>query len=139
MGASENEKLELNITATIKFSFGTICDRVQSVLENHTVLTNNLIEYLVDGEHIGVSEEDEIRSKIGNIIAAYAARNTTILQREARNQGNNSIRVIENHMQHFKVLRRHNLDKTNVERIAKRHEKGSSSGDFKVQREAEND
>ena len=130
MGASENEKLELNIAATIKFSFGSICDKVQSQLENVDVLARKIYDSMFNQGDKSEENASEATRKIAEILAENAQNSIRILQREARNQGNNSIRIIENHMQHFKVLRRHKLDKTNVERIAKRHQKGSSDGDF---------
>lgn len=126
MAVSENEKLELNIAATIKFSFGTICDKVQNQLENSEQMASEIVDMVFK---TSPSTREIWVEKVAQILREKATNDIRIIQREARNQGNNSIRIIENHMQHFKVLRRHKVEKPNVERIAKRHEKGSSDGD----------
>lgn len=129
MGASENEKLELNIAATIKFSFGTICDRVQSVLENDAGMAEKIVEFMFQN---GPCTREIWVKKVRDLLREKALNDIRILQRETRNQGNSSIRIIENHMQHYKVLRRHKLDRINVERVAKNHGRRDQNGNSEV-------
>ncbi len=134
MTITEGEKLDLNITATIQFSFGTICDRVQSLLENNEDLACIIAECAFPGD---ASYQDIFAKRVQKVLDERATNNIRIIQREVRNQGNSAIRIIENHLDHYRILRRHNKDKINVERVTEQHRKRAKSGDPEVQREAE--
>lgn len=130
MGVSENEKLELNIAATIQFSFGSICDRIASCLGNNANLAQEVVENLTGNPQVLTLTNESLVAIVREVLDENAARNIHVLQRETRNHGNNSIRVIENHLQHFRVLRRHHKDAPNADRIAKNHTRnGVQNGD----------
>ncbi len=136
MGISEADKLDLNITATVQFAFGTICDKVQTVLGSNDFIAGK-ISWIVFSDDEMPFTRAQLEDKVRAILDEKSTNNIQVLQRETRNQGNNAIRIVQNHLQHYRILRRHKRDKINVERVTEKHRKRDQDGDSTIPGETE--
>ena len=123
----ESELLGVKIEATLGFHFGSICDRIDETL----VLTPKLAAEILE-VYATYDKWSDFDYHLTRIITSFLENAANRLKREARNHGNESSRVIKNHLKYVRIQRRHSADKINVERIARIHEKGNQHGDSTI-------
>lgn len=127
MAVSQAELLQAKVRLTIEYHFGLVCDKTKddSGIEDEVArilkLTATWIHFC-SGKDV-----DPFIKNLRELLLEIRSQRSELLRKEIRNQGNHAIRVIHAHIDHCKIVRRHNRDTPNIHRIASHLEKEDNS------------